>query len=90
MTLFLQQNLFSHDAAHKNVCRIPNSEARKFMYGFKNKVSNKARYNLSIFLAIGFKSFISFMFSVQLICAIIFAYAKIQFSHNAKVGFESV
>ena len=33
--LFLQQNMFSHDAAQRNVREIPNSEAGKFMYVLK-------------------------------------------------------
>ena len=45
--IVLQQNMLSHDPAQRNVCGIPNSEAGKFMY-----VSNKVRYNLSIFHAI--------------------------------------
>ena len=36
------------------------------------------------------KALISCNFSLQLICTNIFAYAKVQFSHDAKVGFEGV
>ena len=92
MPLFLQQNLFSHDKAHKNVCGIPNSEARMFMYGFKKQSFQQGAIQ-SVYIScyrVKIKALISVMFSVQLICANIFAYAKIQFSHDAKVGLESV
>ena len=35
VAIVLQQNMFSHDAAQRNVCGIPNSEAGKFMYVLK-------------------------------------------------------
>ena len=40
--LFLQQNMFSHDAAQRNVCEIPNSEAGKFMYVLKRSFQQGA------------------------------------------------
>ena len=40
--LFLQQNMFSHDAAQRNVCGIPNSEAGKFMYVLKRSCQQGA------------------------------------------------
>ena len=38
--LFLQQNMFSHDAAQRNVCGIPYSEAGKFMFTNSKSLTN--------------------------------------------------
>ena len=42
VAIVLQQNMFAHDAAQRNVCGIPNSEAGKFMYVLKRSFQQGA------------------------------------------------
>ena len=42
VAIVLQQNMFSHDAAQRNVSGIPNSETGKFMYVLKRSFQQGA------------------------------------------------
>ena len=42
VAIVLQQNMFSHDAAQRSVCGIPNLEAGKFVYVLKRSFQQGA------------------------------------------------